>query len=192
MTPRSPMQRSSTGVLVLLACLFLAAGMSRLGMGVAEVIAAETGNPEEDSLPAVPLAEADPGDLLAALRLRAEALDARAAELDARGAMLRQAETDLQAQLDQLAQAEARLAATLRVTETAAEDDLRHLTTVFEAMKPAQAASLFAQMDAEFAAGFIGRLRPDFAGEVMSGLDPMIAYAISAILAGRHARTPRD
>lgn len=192
MTPRSPMQRSSTGVLVLLACLFLAAGMSRLGMGVAEVIAAETGNPEEDSLPAVPLAEADPGDLIAALRLRAEALDARAAELDARGAMLRQAETDLQAQLDQLAQAEARLAATLRVTETAAEDDLRHLTTVFEAMKPAQAASLFAQMDAEFAAGFIGRLRPDFAGEVMSGLDPMIAYAISAILAGRHARTPRD
>lgn len=192
MVSASGMVRGSSGVLILLACLLVAAGMSRLGMGVAQVIAAETipaqgAEPPED--PAVP---PDPGDLFEALRLRAEQLDALEARLDARAGTLRRAEADLEAQLRALTEAEARLAATLRTTETAAEDDLRHLTTVFESMKPAQAAGLFAQMDAEFAAGFIGRLRPEFAGEVMSGLDPVVAYAISAILAGRHARTPRN
>ena len=184
--------RGSSGVLVILACLLVAAGLSRLGMGVAEVIAAETNASEDAGQPAEPAAPPDPGDLFEALRTRAQQLDAIEARLDARAKNLQQAEADLQAQLQTLAEAAARLAATLRTTETAAEDDLRHLTTVFESMKPAQAAGLFAQMDAEFAAGFIGRLRPEFAGEVMSGLDPVVAYAISAILAGRHARTPRN
>lgn len=184
--------RGSSGVLVLLACLLVAAALSRLGIGVAEVIAAETTAAQDAKQSAAPAAPPDPGDLFEALRIRANQLDAVEARLDARAETLRQAEADLQAHLQKLAEAEAQLAATLKTTETAAENDLRHLTTVFESMKPAQAAGLFAQMDAEFAAGFIGRLRPEFAGEVMSGLDPMVAYAISAILAGRHARTPRN
>lgn len=178
-------------VLILLAGIFLASGLSRLGLGVVEVIAAETGAEIADPLPIADEVP-DPGDLYAALQARKAQLDDYDAALNARAQALEDAEIELQRHLDHLLDAETRLAATLRITETAAEDDLKHLTTVFEAMKPAQAAELFSKMDTEFAAGFVSRLRPDFAGEVMSALDPLVAYGISAALAGRHALTPRD
>lgn len=178
-------------VLIVLAAMFFSAGLSRLGLGVAEVIAEETrADAASSDAPGAP--SDDPGDLFAALQARKAQLDEYEAELEARAQNLRDAEVELQRSMDELEAAETRLAATLRITETAAEDDLAHLTSVFESMKPPQAAELFSQMDTEFAAGFVSRLRPDFAGEVMSVLDPLIAYGISAVLAGRHARTPRQ
>lgn len=182
---------ATSHVLVLLSLLFLGAGMSRLGVGVAEVIAAEPeidSTVETTSLSAAP----EPGDLLASLRAREERILQAETDLQERYDRLIAAEAELERQIEILVATEARLAATLRLTETAAEDDLQRLTTVFEHMKPAQAAELFSQMDTDFAAGFMARLRPEFAGEVMAGLDPITAYAISAVLAGRHARTPRN
>ncbi|WP_071798096.1 MotE family protein [Natronohydrobacter thiooxidans] len=190
MSRKATYRPATSWLLVLLALLFLGAGMSRLGLGVVEVIAAE---PEPDGIAAAPPPLApDPGDLLAALRAREARIEQTEAELQARSEALRAAEAELERQIETLIATETRLAATLRLTESAAEDDLQRLTTVFEHMKPAQAAELFSQMDTEFAAGFMARLRPDFAGEVMAGLEPVIAYAISAVLAGRHARTPRN
>lgn len=183
-------RRGAASVLVLLAALFLVAGMSRLGLGAAHVIAAEQS--AEIELADADTHTPDPGDLFEALRARERQITEAEAALAARSAQLRMAEQELAAQIEALQAAEARLSATLHLTESAAEDDLARLTTVFENMKPQQASDLFAQMDTEFAAGFIARLRPDFAGEVMAGLEPLTAYAISAVLAGRHARTPRN
>lgn len=185
-------QTGRSYILILLAIMFLASGLSRLGLGVAEVLAGETDSGADVPAPASGLPADDPGNLFAALQARKAQLDELEATLDARAQTLREAEAELQRNIAQLETAETRLATTLRLTETAAEDDLTHLTSVFESMKPPQAAELFAQMDTEFAAGFVSRLRPDFAGEVMSALDPLIAYGISAVLAGRHARTPRQ
>ncbi len=182
----------AASILIVLAGLFLVAGMSRLGLGVAEVIAAESGAAASGPEPAAGMRHPDPGDLLATLLAREAQIAAAEEALAARGAQMRAAEQALARQMAELEATEARLAATLRLTESAAEDDLQRLTTVFENMKPQQAAELFAQMDTEFSAGFIARLRPDFAGEIMAGLDPLLAYAISAVIAGRHARTPRE
>ena len=49
-----------------------------------------------------------------------------------------------------------------------------------EAMKP------------EFAAGFVGRMRPDAAADIMAGLKPEFAYSISVILAGRNANAKKS
>lgn len=187
---RKPAPRPATsGLLALLAILFLATGMSRLGLGVASVIAAENTTAE----PAIaPVTAEDPTDLFVSLRAREARLAQAEAEFEARRAALRETETALERQMQDLLAAEARLSETLRLTETAAEDDLQQLTAVFENMKPQQAASLFATMDVEFAAGFMARLRPETAAEIMAGLDPLIGYAISAVLAGRHASTPRN
>lgn len=177
-------------VLLLLTALFFTAGLSRLSLGVVAAIAAE-----DQPAPAPSLAASTPADgsaLFEALRAREARLAEKEAALEARSAALRETEDSLRAQLAELQAAESRLAATLAVTETAAETDLTRLTTVFEHMKPPQAAALFSTMDTEFAAGFIARLNPQFAGEVMAELDPVLAYGISAVLAGRHARTPRD
>lgn len=182
----------TSSVLLVLAGLLLFAGMSRLGLGVAEVIAAEPTVGTEAGQATALTETPDPGDLLAVLLAREAELVAAEEAMAARSAQLRAAEEALARQMASLEAAEAQLAATLRMTESAAEEDLQRLTSVFENMKGAQAAELFAQMDTEFAAGFISRLRPDFAGEIMAGLDPVAAYAISAVIAGRHARTPRD
>lgn len=177
-------------VLFLVATLLFAAGVSRLSLGVASAVAAED-TPALPSPPA-PSETRDAGALFEALRAREVQLAQRERALEDRAEALRGAEAQLRAQLDELKAAESRLAATLSQTENAAENDLVRLTTVFEHMKPPQAAALFSTMETEFAAGFIARLDPQFAGEVMAELEPTLAYGISAVLAGRNALTPRD
>ena len=68
-----------------------------------------------------------------------------------------------------------------------AEDDLVQLTSVYENMKPKEAALLFERMSPDFAAGFLGRMRPEDAAAIMSGLPPELGYSISVLLASRNA-----
>ena len=81
--------------------------------------------------------------------------------------------------------------ATLSLADEASEKDILRLTSVYENMKPKDAAILFEQMEPNFAAGFLGRMRPDIAAEILSGLSPEVAYSISVILAGRNANVPK-
>lgn len=173
--------------LAILAALFFCAGLSRLGLGVVEAWAAD---PDVTAPLADPVTQTE--NLLAALQAREDQVLADEAALAERKAQLDAAQADIAAQLASLTAAEERLLQTLSLTESAAEDDVARLVAVYENMKPAQAAVLFAQMDVTFAAGFFIRLRPDFAGAVMAELDPVAAYAISAVLAGRHANTPQN
>ncbi len=189
MSRRSSLRPAASGLLMLLALVFLAAGMSRLGLGVVVGFAADT---EIQDPAAQETSDRDPADLFASLRAREARLEQAEAEFDARLSILNETEAALRRQMQELIAAEERLSQTLRLTETVAEDDLSRLTSVFENMKPQQAANLFATMDIEFAAGFIARLRPETAAEIMAGLDPVLGYAISAVLAGRHASIPRD
>ena len=45
------------------------------------------------------------------------------------------------------------------------------MTTVYENMKPADAARIFETMDVTFAAGLLARMRPDVAAEVLTGMN---------------------
>lgn len=190
MTTRRRSKGTGLGfVLVLLAGLFFAAGLSRLSLGVVTAVAADG----QATPTAAPQTETpDVGALFEALRAREARLVEQEQALAERKDALLLAEESLRKQIADLQAAEERLSATLAITESAAETDLTRLTTVFEHMKAPQAAALFSTMDTEFAAGFIARLNPQFAGEVMAELDPTLAYGISAVLAGRHARTPRN
>ena len=178
--------RVAIGALPVLAALLLMAGASRLGLGVASVIAAENEDTTPQSVPDTP------ERLLAALREREERLRRSEEELARRQAAAAQAEEAIKTQLQALEEAEAQLLQTLSLTATAAETDITRLVSVYENMNPKQAAELFAAMDVNFAAGFFIRLRPEFAGLVLAELDPVQAYAISAVLAGRHALTPTE
>lgn len=128
--------------------------------------------------------------LLAAIRDREEQLDARMRELDAREQVLTVARTKIEEQIAALADAEKRLSETLALADKAAEQDVARLVAVYEAMKPAAAAQIFATMDIDFAAGFLARMKPDVAAAVLAGIPAERAYAISATLAGRNARAP--
>jgi hypothetical protein len=89
-------------------------------------------------------------------------------------------------------EAEERLRGLMTLAEDSAEGDLAQLTSVYENMKPKEAALLFERMSPDFAAGFLGRMRPEAAAAIMSGLPPELGYSISVLLAGRNAARPRS
>lgn len=150
---------------------------------------------EPDTDPAMAGQTEDPIDLaeiLADLTKREEKIEMREAMIAERMAALSLAETEVARNLAALEQAEERLRATLALSATAAEDDLTRLTSVYENMKPKEAADLFEEMSPEFAAGFLARMRPDAAAAVMAGLEPATAYSVSVIMAGRNANAPTE
>ena len=112
------------------------------------------------------------------LRDRLQALRITDREVTQKIAALEEAETDLRQ--------------TLSIAETAAEDDIKRLTEVYERMKPKQAAALFEQMDPSFATGFIARMRPEAAAAIMAGLSPQAAHTFSVVMAGRNADVPTE
>ena len=179
------------GSLALLAILLAASGALRLGHGVGAAMAlqaeaTETTSDEPIICPEPPLALAE------ALRERDSTLKVQEEALNDRMAALALAEEAITSRLVELETAETKLRETLAIADGAAEKDLLRLTTVYEAMKPTEAAALFETMAPEFAAGFLGRMRPEAAAAVLSGMKPETAYAISVLIAGRNALAPKE
>jgi flagellar motility protein MotE (MotC chaperone) len=160
------------------------------GQGAAAVAPLQTGSvPAQDK---ACLDERGLGDLLEALRAREDRLAGREAGLAQHEATIQAVRSEIDRKIRELQLAEEKLAATLAQADQAAEKDVQNLVTVYESMKPKDAARLFGAMDPEFAAGFLGMMRPEAAAALMAGLDPQRAYAISAILAGRNALAPKS
>ena len=131
-----------------------------------------------------------PAELLSAIRVRIEKLDDQEMQLAESRKTLTIVEMQAEERISELKSAEAKLAATLAIAESAAEEDLTKLTSVYENMKPKSASDIFAAMDVKFAAGFIARMRPDAAAEIMAGMPADRAYAISLTIAGRNSDAP--
>ena len=189
-------RRAGRGALGIISGLMIAAGLIRITDGVGKVMALETTGHGTEAATAVVAGDCTPDGgtaaLLAALRERESTLVSSEAALEVRKQALSIAETKITARLEELKAAEAQLSSTLALADSASEDDLARLTTVYENMKPKEAALLFSEMDPDFAAGFLARMRPDAAAAVLAGLDPKVAYGISAVLAGRNATVPRN
>lgn len=188
------------GVLFTLAAMFLLSGALRVidgtataasgmsGHGAAEIHAPELATgPVEPPLDAAGISAA-----MAELRAREERVAASELAIADRMRALEVAEATVDKKLAELKSAEERLQATMAQSQSAAENDIARLTTVYENMKPKEATQLFARMAPEFAAGFLGRMRPDAAALILSGLDPDQAYSISVLLASRNANAPTE
>ena len=201
---KSRKPRRGRGALLSIAVLFLLSGVLRLVDGTGEAIAREVSagldqkgtDGEYGSEMSADMSGciADPGlaAALQALQVRTGQIEAREIALIDRERAIEVAEAALDAKLKELAAAEESLLATVSLSETAAERDLERLTSVYENMKPKDAAVLFGQMAPEFAAGFLGRMRADAAAQILAGLEPETAYSISVLLAGRNARAPTE
>lgn len=102
------------------------------------------------------------------------------------------ARQEVSASLARLEEAETRLEARMQMSRTASEGDIARLTSVYEGMKPKDAAILFAAMEPGFASGFLGRMRPDAAAAIFGNLPPDSAYALSVHMAGRNANAATE
>lgn len=182
-------RRGGRGALFILAMLLAASGALRIGSGVGAALARSDNTPPAlvvapAECPATPLALAE------AFKLREDRVSAREASVEDRLAALALADETITVRLAEMQVMEERLRATLALADGAAEADIGRLTSVYQAMKPKDAAALFAAMAPEFAAGFLGRMPPESAAPILSGMPSESAYAISVIVAGRNAAVP--
>lgn len=187
------------GSLMLIAACLAVSGMLRLtytGAALAKEISAlsTTGPAAEDDAESFSTcaAEQTPSALLAAIRERTTTLQQQELQLADRRQTLAVVEKKVAEQILAMNEAETKLAATLAIADEATEKDLARLTAVYENMKPKNAADIFAGMDIRFAAGFLARMRPDAAANILAGLPTDKAYAISLTIAGRNADAPTE
>lgn len=173
------------GVGLIVAC-FLASAALRLsesGLALAEEVA--TGAAQGTAG-----AAGDPEQLMKALREREAELNAEEARLADRAQTLNVAEAKLAEQLAAYDKAQKQLQETLASADKAAEKDIDKMTTVYENMKPADAARILDRMDVAFAAGLMARMRPEIAAQVLSAMNADSAYAITLTVASRNSKVP--
>ena len=128
--------------------------------------------------------------LLLAIRDRETQLDDKAAQLADRAQALSVAEQKLKEQLAAFETAQRNLEGTLAQADKAAERDIDRMTTVYENMKPGDAARIFERMDVSFAAGLLARMRPEITASVLAGMEPDAAYAVTLVIASRNSAVP--
>lgn len=177
-------------VLVTVAFLLLMSGGVRIAIGMGPAMAIAEARVDEEVMEDISQPTEDVDLVLAAMNEREVRIREREIAIDDRLRALSAAEQELSERLSELEAAEASLLAALALSETANDDDIARLTTVYENMKPADAVGLFEQMAPEFASGFLIRMQPVAAANIMAGLDPQAAYSVSAIIAGRNANAP--
>ncbi|MDJ0825796.1 MAG: hypothetical protein QNJ16_09865 [Rhodobacter sp.] len=190
-------RQAGRGALWVIAGLLLLSGVLRFTSSTGPALAREVESLQSakpDTAPVAVICEApeDIAKVLDALGAQRKRLDERESALLDRVAALNLAESEIARNLAALEAAQSELEATLAIADQAAEGDLTRLTSVYENMKPKEAAALFEEMAPDFAAGFLGRMRPDAAAAVMAGLSPQTAYSISVFLAGRNADVPTE
>lgn len=189
-------RRFSKGALTAIGLLFVASGLLRTMDGTGAALARglasmETGSATRE---ATLFGECEPDAEIRAtlqmLRDRAAELDQREADIAQRMQTLQLAEVEIRTNLSELTSAEESLRSTLALADGAAEADIDRLTSVYQSMKPKDAAAVFEEMDATFAAGFLARMRPEAAAAVLAGMSSQKAYTVSAVLAGRNTGVP--
>lgn len=191
--------RSGRGTLLFLSVVLIGSVGVRLYSGAGEAIAKEFAELTSEETPE--MAVVDPmacmpdeelNGLIQVLRKREAMVSEKELEIEQKMAVVDLARSEIEESFKALELAEERLQSTMALSETAAEDDLSKLTSVYENMKPKDAAALFEAMAPDFAAGFLGRMRADAAADILTGLKPETAYTISVILAGRNASAPSE
>ena len=190
--------KNRTGSLFLIVGLLIGSAVLRIGLGTSAAMAKSEEAPQssESAMLEKPIqVETETVEISAlvnAIQKREERVAAIEMKQRMRGKALDVVQHEIERRIEALKLAEERLSATLARADTAAEDDVARLTTVYENMKPKDSAALFEEMEPKFAAGFLGRMRPDSAAAILSGLKPETAYTISVILAGRNANAPKS
>jgi len=175
-----------SGLGLIVVCFFASAALRLTDDGWA--LAQDVGHTGSDATgPAV-----GKDQLLEAIRQREAQLASEEKRLADRKQTLGVAEAKLAEQLTAFEKAQKNLEKTLAMADQAAERDLARMTTVYENMKPADAAQIFQTMDVGFAAGLLARMRPDVAAPVLTAMKPETAYAVTLAIASRNAAVPTE
>ena len=184
--------------LFVIAGFLLVSAALRVGLYTSEAIAAnsdkETNVPSEIQSPRSASCQMDKSteEMVLAIQEKNQSLRQKEDLIASQELALALSHQAVDKKLAELKQAEDNLLQAISISQTAAQSDIQNLTSVYASMKPKQAARLFEEMDSEFASGFLGLMPPENAAEILAGLSPQKAYAISILLAGRNANAPTE
>jgi len=129
-------------------------------------------------------------DLLRQLAKRRDELDARAKALDDREALLKATEQKIAEQVKQMQQMKAEYEQAKTARDDAAEASLRRLVTVYESMKPDEAARIFETMEGAVLLDVVTRMGERRLAPILAQMSPAKAQALTIAMANRRAVIP--
>lgn len=169
-----------------------------LAVGTVAVLAVGAGLAQADRLAVQLSAEAAPTALLdgcgdvpeavalaETLRLRGIAVDRALEDLDRRKAEIAAAELRLKSRLDSLKAAKAALSDARGRQSAGTAAGIDRLIAVYDAMKPAEAATIIAALPPDFAAEILTRVQPDAGARIIAQIDPGQAAVLTAHMGAR-------
>ena len=123
--------------------------------------------------------------ILERLQERRQELDARARELDIRESLIQGAEKRMDAQLTELRDTEARIKAETQQKDDADAARLKGLITMYENMKPRDAAKIFNGLDSAVLLQVASQMNPRTMAEILAQMSADVAQRLTVELASK-------
>ena len=124
-------------------------------------------------------------DVLQSLRKRREALDAREVELSLRESMIKAAEHNLEARIEEWKRLKVEVEKLLARYETDQNKELQTLATYYEKMKPKDAARVFNALDLPYLIQIVARMKEAKVADIIGKMDTLSAKTLTMELARR-------
>lgn len=131
-----------------------------------------------------PMSTAERG-ILERLQERRQELDARARELDVRENLLKAAEKRVEARVTELKEMETRINAATQQKEEIEASRLKSLVTMYENMKPKDAAKIFDRLDLRVLIDVSSQINPRKMSDILAQMLPDTAERLTVELANR-------
>ena len=112
-------------------------------------------------------------------------LDTREKELDMREALLNAAEARIAARVNELKEIEARIAAAVEKREAEKKAQLKGLVTMYETMKPKDAARIFSELNLKVLVDVVEQMNARKMAEVLANMDVKAAERLTLALAAK-------
>ncbi len=123
--------------------------------------------------------------ILERLQERREELDKRARELDIRESLIQAAEKRMDGKLAALKETEQRITAATAQKDSAQAAQFKGLVTMYENMKPRDAAKIFDRMDANVLLDIASKIDPRHMADIMAQMTPDTAQRLTVELASQ-------
>ena len=121
--------------------------------------------------------------VLQSLASRRKELDTRAGELDTREQLLAAAEKRVEERIAELKDIEARINERIGAEDEANEARIAGLVSMYETMKPKDAARIFERLDMGVMLDVVMRMQPRKMAAVLAAMDPVVAQDLTVELA---------
>jgi flagellar motility protein MotE (MotC chaperone) len=123
--------------------------------------------------------------ILERLQQRREELDARARELDIRENLIKAAEQRIDAHLAEVKEVESRIKVETEAKDQAELGRFKNLVTMYENMKPRDAAKIFDRLDMDVLIKVASQINPRSMADIMAQMTPDVADRLTVELASK-------